>query len=39
METETTTWSEFCSGGKAIVGQILTSEEKGTLIINNSINK
>ena len=28
METETTTWSEFCNGGKVIVEQILASEEK-----------
>ena len=28
METETTTWSEFINGGKAIVEQILASEEK-----------
>ena len=27
METETTTWSEFANGGKAIVEQILGSEE------------
>ena len=27
METETTTWSEFTNGGKAIVEQILVSEE------------
>ena len=27
VETETTTWSEFHNGGKAIVGQILASEE------------
>ena len=27
METETTTWSEFPNGGKAIVEQILVSEE------------
>ena len=27
METETTTWSEFPNGGKAIVEQILASEE------------
>ena len=27
METETTTWSEFSNGGKAIVEQILASEE------------
>ena len=27
METETATWSEFPNGGKAIVEQILTSEE------------
>ena len=27
METETTTWSEFPTGGKAIVEQILASEE------------
>ena len=27
METETTTWSEFHNGGKAIVEQILGSEE------------
>ena len=27
METETITWSEFPSGGKAIVEQILASEE------------
>ena len=28
METETTTWSEFSNGGKAIVEQILASEER-----------
>ena len=28
METKTTTWSEFPNGGKAIVEQILESEEK-----------
>ena len=28
METETTTWSEFLNGGKAIVEQILASEER-----------
>ena len=28
METETKTWSEFPNGGKAIVEQILASEEK-----------
>ena len=28
METETTTWSEFPNGGKAIVKQILASEER-----------
>ena len=28
METETTTWSEFPYGGKAIVEQILASEER-----------
>ena len=28
METEATTWSEFPSGGKAIVEQILVSEER-----------
>ena len=28
METETTTWSEFPSGEKAIVEQILASEER-----------
>ena len=28
METETTTWSEFTNGGKAIVEQILASEER-----------
>ena len=28
METETTTWSEFPNGGKAIVEQILASEER-----------
>ena len=27
METETTIWSEFPNGGKAIVEQILESEE------------
>ena len=27
METETTTWSEFPNGGKAILEQILASEE------------
>ena len=30
METETTTWSEFSNGGKAIVEQILASEERNT---------
>ena len=28
MQTEKTTWSELPNGGKAIVEQILTSEEK-----------
>ena len=28
MEIETTTWSEFSNGGKAIVEQILVSEER-----------
>ena len=28
METETTIWSEFHNGGKAIVEQILLSEER-----------
>ena len=28
METETTTWSESPNGGKAIVEQILASEER-----------
>ena len=28
METETTTWSQFLNGGKTIVEQILTSEER-----------
>ena len=28
METETTKWSEFPTGGKAIVEQILLSEER-----------
>ena len=28
METETTTWSEFPNGGKAIAEQILASEER-----------
>ena len=28
METETTTWSEFPSGGKAVVEQILALEER-----------
>ena len=28
MVTETTTWSEFSNGGKAIVEEILASEEK-----------
>ena len=28
METETTTWSEFHNGRKAIVQQILASEER-----------
>ena len=27
MKTETTTWSEFSNGGKAIVEQIVASEE------------
>ena len=30
METETTTWSEFPNGGKAIAEQILASEEINT---------
>ena len=28
METETTSWSEFSNGGKAIVEQILALEER-----------
>ena len=28
METETTTWSEFPNGGKAIVKQIPSSEDR-----------
>ena len=28
METETTTWSEFLNGEKAIVEEILASEER-----------
>ena len=28
METEKTTWSEFPNGGKAIVEQMLASEER-----------
>ena len=28
MKTETTTWSEFPNGGKAIVEQIIASEER-----------
>ena len=28
LETETTTWSEFPKGGKAIVEQILASEQR-----------
>ena len=28
METETTTWSEFANGEKAIVEQILASEDR-----------
>ena len=28
VETETTAWSEFCNVGKAIVEQILASEER-----------
>ena len=28
METNTTTWSEFLNGGKAIVEQILVVEER-----------
>ena len=28
METETTTWSQFSNGGKAIAEQILVSEER-----------
>ena len=31
METETTMWSEFPNGGKAIVEQILVSEERAGL--------
>ena len=27
IETETTTWQEFCNGGEANVEQILASEE------------
>ena len=30
METETTTWSEFSNGGKAIVEQILVSGERNS---------
>ena len=30
METETTIWSEFLNGGKAIVKQIIVSEERNT---------
>ena len=30
IETETTTWSEFPNGGKAIVEKILASEERNT---------
>ena len=32
METETKTWSEFSNGGKAIVEQILASEEENKSI-------
>ena len=32
LETEITTWSKFPDGGKAIVEQILPSEEKINLI-------
>ena len=28
METETTTWSQFSNGGKAVVEQILVSAER-----------
>ena len=28
METETTAWSEFSNGGKAIVKQILATDER-----------
>ena len=31
VETETTTWSEFLNGGKAIVEQMLASEERNTV--------
>ena len=31
METATTTWSEFLNGGKAIVEQILVTEERAGL--------
>ena len=32
METKTTTWSKFPNGGKAIVEQILVSEERNKYI-------
>ena len=39
METETTTWSEFLDGGKAIVEQILALEEINKSVPDSSAKK
>ena len=39
METEATTWSEFLDGGKAIVEQILASEEINKSLPGSSAKK
>ena len=39
METEATTWSEFLDGGKAIVEQILASEEINKSVPGSSAKK
>ena len=33
METETTTWSNFPNGGKAIVEQLLASEDRNFVLL------
>ena len=36
METETATWSEFPNGGKAIVKQILVSEDRNKFKVQDN---